>query len=282
MVVVGSRAAVVALVASGTIQLRHQIDNVNAAITDRIEAIDPDSSLGEFVAEARVAERTRIAREMHDVLAHRLSLLATHAGALEYRPDAPPDRIAAAAGVVRAGVHEALEDLRQVIGVLRDDGDGVDAGAAGSTGGDEPAWRRPQPVLADIPALVDEARSAGGTVRLIDEVAADPPPAAVGRTAYRIVQEALTNARKHAPGSPVTVRLLGGAAAGLSITVDNPTRTGTATPSPPRYPGGSPIPGSGTGLVGLAERARLAGGRLDHDASDGDRFRLSAWLPWPE
>ena len=75
------------------------------------------------VAEARVAERARIAREMHDVLAHRLSLLATYAGALEYRPDAPPEQLARAAGVVRAGVHQALDELREVITVLRDDDD---------------------------------------------------------------------------------------------------------------------------------------------------------------
>src|SRR6202044_2059551 len=73
------------------------------------------------VAEARAAERASIAREMHDVLAHRLSLLATYAGALEYRPDAPPEQLARAAGVVRAGVHQALDELREVIGVLRDD-----------------------------------------------------------------------------------------------------------------------------------------------------------------
>src|SRR5207248_4347589 len=72
-----------------------------------------------------MAERTRIAREMHDVLAHRLSLLATYAGAIEYRPDAPPEQVARAAGVVRAGAHQALDELREVITVLReDDGDG--------------------------------------------------------------------------------------------------------------------------------------------------------------
>ena len=89
------------------------------------------------VAEARAAERASIAREMHDVLAHRLSLLATYAGALEYRPDAPPEQLARAAGVVRAGVHQALDELREVIGVLRDDDDA-------------PAATRPQPSLSDL------------------------------------------------------------------------------------------------------------------------------------
>ncbi|MFI0481324.1 sensor histidine kinase [Actinomadura sp. 9N215] len=80
-----------------------------------------EAEQGRRVAEARMAERARIAREMHDVLAHRLSLLATYAGALEYRPDAPPDKLAHAAGVVRAGVHQALDELRDVIVLLRGD-----------------------------------------------------------------------------------------------------------------------------------------------------------------
>ena len=102
------------------------------------------------VAEARAAERASIAREMHDVLAHRLSLLATYAGALEYRPDAPPEQLARAAGVVRAGVHQALDELREVIGVLRDDSAATVA--------------RPQPGLADLEALVEETRGAGTEV----------------------------------------------------------------------------------------------------------------------
>jgi len=104
-----------------------------------------EAEQGQRVAEARAAERTRIAREMHDVLAHRLSLLATYAGAIEYRPDAPPEQLARAAGVVRAGAHQALDELREVITVLREDdgdGDGV---------------QRPQPGLADLPRLVEES-----------------------------------------------------------------------------------------------------------------------------
>jgi signal transduction histidine kinase len=204
-----------------------------------------------------MAERTRIAREMHDVLAHRLSLLATYAGALEYRPDAPPERLSQAAGVVRAGVHQALEELREVILLLRADDAGEDD--------------RPQPVLADVPRLVSESRDAGGPVELRDELpaAADLPPAA-GRTAYRVVQEALTNARKHAAGRPVRVVLRGRPGDGLVIDVRNPLRGD----------GGDPPPGSGTGLVGLTERVRLAGGTLDHEAAAGE-FRLRAWLPWP-
>ena len=102
----------------------------------REQAHRAESEQASRVAEARAAERASIAREMHDVLAHRLSLLATYAGALEYRPDAPPEQLARAAGVVRAGVHQALDELREVIGVLRDD--------------DPAAVARPQPGLSDL------------------------------------------------------------------------------------------------------------------------------------
>lgn len=207
------------------------------------------------VASARTHERTLIAREMHDVLAHRLSLVAASAGALEYRPDAPPEQVARAAGVVREGVHLALDELREVIGVLRSDGTDPD---------------RPQPVLADLPALVDESRDAGTAVHL-DHRVTDPAaaPDTTGRAAYRVVQEALTNARRHAPGQAVHVRVEGGPGVGLVVDVRN-----QVVDAPPT------TPGSGTGLVGLAERAELAGGRLTHGVTAG-QFRLYAALPWP-
>ena len=114
------------------------------------------------VAQARSQERTRIAREMHDVLAHRISLLSLHAGALEVHPDAPPAEIARAAGVVRACAHEALEDLREVIGVLRTDPpDG--------------ASERPQPTIADVADLVEESRAAGMAVSLAQRADAREP-----------------------------------------------------------------------------------------------------------
>ncbi|WP_328601038.1 sensor histidine kinase [Actinomadura physcomitrii] len=217
-----------------------------------------EAEQGRRVAEARMLERTRIAREMHDVLAHRLSLLATYAGALEYRPDAPPEKLAQAAGVVRAGVHQALDELREVINVLRDEDAGDDD--------------RPQPVLTDLPALVAESRDAGGSVQLRDDVVEPAAlPAAAGRTAYRVVQEGLTNARKHAAGRPVRVTVEGRPGTRLVIDIRNPL--------PPD--GTAPLaPGAGTGLVGLTERVSLAGGRLDHEVAAGE-FRLRAWLPWP-
>ncbi|GAA2276102.1 histidine kinase [Nonomuraea roseoviolacea subsp. roseoviolacea] len=218
-----------------------------------------EAEQGRRVAEARMAERRALAREMHDVLAHRLSLVATHAGALEYRPDSSPEQLARAAGVIRAGVHQALEELRQVIGLLREDEDLLD----------EP---RPRPTLADLPRLLGEAREAGQLVRVDDGTGGASPPAAAGMIGYRVVQEGLTNARKHAPGHPVEVVLSGAPGTRLLIDMRNPL------PAPGSAPA---VPGGGVGLVGLTERVRLAGGRLDHQ-STGEEFRLHAWLPWPE
>ncbi|WP_244843994.1 sensor histidine kinase [Actinocatenispora sera] len=216
-----------------------------------------EAEQGRRVAEARAAERARIAGEMHDVLAHRLSLIATYAGALEYRPDASAEQRTHAAGVIRTGVHQALEELREVISVLRDD---------------EHPDTPPQPTLADLARLVEESRAAGMRVRLADEVAdAGALPAATGRTAYRVVQEALTNARKHAAGEPVQVTLTGAPGDRLVVEVTNPL---------PATPGTPVLPGTGTGLIGLTERVRLAGGELDHGAAAG-WFRLHAWLAWP-
>jgi signal transduction histidine kinase len=215
------------------------------------------------VAEARQGERNRIAREMHDVLAHRLSLLSLHAGALELRPDAAPEEVARAAGVVRDSAYQALEDLREVIGVLR----------AGVDRSDETP-ERPQPTLADLPDLVDQSRRAGMTVRLDWQTdALSAVPAGVGRSAYRIVQEGLTNARKYAPDGEVAVTVRATPGDGVTVEIRNPCPMGTG--------GGTAIPGAGIGLIGLTERAALAGGRLEHGPTPAGEFRLWAWLPWP-
>ncbi|MGY2129801.1 sensor histidine kinase [Blastococcus sp. SYSU DS0617] len=223
------------------------------------------------VDQARQLERTRIAREMHDVLAHRLSLLSMHAGALEYRPDAAPAEVARTAGVIRASARGALEDLREVIGVLRDTGDGT-------------LTDRPQPTLADLTALVEQSRAAGLRVRMeyrVPDVSA--VPAVTGRTVYRIVQEALTNVRKHAWGTVACVRVTADPATGIEVEVTNPAPLGTDPGAPlPGSGTGAPLPGSGTGLVGLVERVGLAGGSLEHGWTDDGDFRLRARLPWPQ
>ena len=235
-----------------------------SSLRERAERAEADQA--RRVAEGRAAERARIAREMHDVLAHRLSLLATYAGALAYRPDAPPEQLSRAAEVVRSNVHQALDELREVIGVLRDDS--LPDLAAGS---------RPLPGIADLPELIGESRAAGMPVEAGGEAwSATGVPDAAGRTAYRVVQEGLTNARKHAPGQPVSVTLAGGPGTGLEVSVINRLDLASA-------PGGAaaPVPGTGRGLIGLSERLELAGGRLDWRNSPPE-FRLCAWLPWPE
>ncbi|SFO43847.1 Signal transduction histidine kinase [Geodermatophilus obscurus] len=211
------------------------------------------------VEQARHLERSRIAREMHDVLAHRLSLLSMHAGALEFRPDAPAAEVARAAGVVRASARQALVDLRGVIGVLRDGADGE-------------APERPQPTLGDLPALVEELRQAGLRVQAEYRVAdLGSVPAGTGRTAYRVVQEALTNVRRHAPGTVATVAVTGGPAQGLTVEVRNPAPAGGTPPA---------LPSGGTGLIGVLERVSLAGGRLEHGWTPTGDFRVRVELPW--
>jgi signal transduction histidine kinase len=202
--------------------------------------------------QAQLAAREAVAREMHDMLGHRLSLLSVHAGALEFRPDAPAEDVARAARVIRESAHQALQDLREVIGVLR-----------------APVGELPQPTAADVPELVAESRRAGMRVELRQDVTGLPPDTA-GRTAYRVVQEGLTNARKHAPGAAVSVTVAGAVGSGLSVEVVNDAPPDAAPPS-----------ASGHGLTGLAERVWLAGGRLEHGPTDAGGWKVAAWLRWP-
>jgi len=137
--------------------------------------------------------------------------------------------------------------------------------------GEDGAPDRPQPTLGDLDQLMEEARTSGMVVRYAEQLPAQPQPAdAVGRTVYRIVQEALTNARKHAAGTHVSVSVAGDAESGITVVVGNAKPVGAD---------GSRVPGSGLGLVGLRERAALSGGTLT--VQDTDRaFTLRGWLPW--
>jgi signal transduction histidine kinase len=209
--------------------------------------------------QAQLTERAALAREMHDVLAHRLSMVSLQAGALEVRPDATPGEVATAAGVIRVSAHEALEELRTVIGVLRQN-------PAAQT-----APEPPQPGLANLPDLLAGARAAGMTIGYTCLVPAAGPSPLLGRTAYRLVQEGLTNARKHAPDAEVEVLLDGSPGDDLRIRITNPLTTARAWPR---------LPGSGTGLIGVGERVALIRGRVEYGPAD-NRFRLEAWLPWP-
>lgn len=222
--------------------LRHQVESAEREQAAR-------------AAEARIMERHRIAREMHDVLAHRVSLVAMQAGVLGHRPDLPADQVAELARGIADGSHQALEELRDVLGVLRASPEEL-----------EP----PQPSLADLPALVADARALGLDVTLTATIPGEPPDA-IARTVYRVVQEGLTNAGKHAPGARVAVTVEGEAGDGVRATIrDSGAARAVAGP-----------PASGFGLLGLAERVGLAGGELDHHTEPDGGFVLAARLPWP-
>lgn len=207
--------------------------------------------------QARSTERARIAREMHDVLAHRISQISMHAGALSYREDLTAEEMRASAAVIQEKAHEALTDLRGVLGVLRDTATGE-------------LLDTPQPTYADLPLLVSDALAAGLNLEYHDLLDPDggPVPDAAGRTVYRIIQEGITNARKHAPGALLSVQVSGSLADGIDILLRNPLGFGV-----------SRTPGAGLGLVGLTERAELRGGRLEH-RRDGSTFVLHGWIPW--
>ncbi|GAA1077594.1 histidine kinase [Tsukamurella strandjordii] len=208
-------------------------------------------------AQARTAERSRIAREMHDVLAHKVSLIALQAGALEVNAGAAAPRVELAAAEIRSTAHQTLEDLRGVLGVLR---------------GSESEPLVPQPGIDDLPRLVEQSRVAGAEIALETELDGGQVPDALGRTAYRIVQESLTNVRKHA-GPAVTVVAVRLVRRVLSVEVTNGPSLGGAA---------HPLPGSGAGLIGLSERVQLAGGWMTSSGTPDGGWRVYAELPVPE
>lgn len=215
-----------------------------------------------LAANVRDQERRRIAREMHDALAHRLSLLSVHAGALELRPDLSAEQIRTMAGIIRDTSHHALEDLQDVIGLLRDS-------ASHNT-----SLLTPHPGLDDLDCLVTEARRAGTQVELTQDVAADRTNSrdhAAATSIYRIVQEGLTNARKHAPLSPVKVVVRPDVSGEIIVTV--------STFLDQQPVANQSIPGTGSGLRGLAERVSLVGGTFT-STTIGNQFVITGRLPW--
>lgn len=224
----------------------------------RARAILAEAEQDAEVRRARSVERARIAREMHDVLAHRISTISMYAGALAYRDDLPPEQVRETAATIEETSRLALTELREVLGVLRE-----------GPGDADPEL--PQAQASAIDALVDENRRNGMRIDLVCTAEFGGLAAARGRTLYRCVQEALTNARKHAPDTTVSVRITGDADRGIDLVVDNPLPLGGSSDEPPR---------SGFGLVGLAERVELAGGRYSATHTDDRRFILHVWLPW--
>jgi signal transduction histidine kinase len=223
------------------------------ALVGRAERAEAEQQLR--AREAVVQERTRIAQEMHDVVGHRVSLMVLQAGAIEMAAE-DADRVRQLAGQVQDAGRRSLVELRQVVGLLHETGDGAAVPLA------------PQPTLDDLDDLVAESRRAGVEVSLERRGRPRPVDPTVGRTAYRVVQEALTNAGKHAPGGAVAVTLDLGPAE-LVVAVVN--RRG-ARPV-------DPLPGGGYGLVGLRERVRTVGGTLRAEPRLDGGFAVEAVLP---
>lgn len=226
---------------------------------DRLRELRGDRERQLIIETAKLNERNRIAHEMHDVLAHKISLLALHAGTLELQTD--DEKVLETAQIIRGSAAAAMEDLRNVLAVLHSDSSGVDS-------------LSPQPTVEDTDRLVQQSRNAGVTIDYRNELHEAPLPAHLGRTAYRIIQEALTNVHKHSPRSSATVRLSGSPGGTVHIEVANALPNETAV-----------VPlvvESGRGLPGIGERVALAKGRLEYGVRDNDQWVISADLPWPD
>jgi signal transduction histidine kinase len=207
--------------------------------------------------QVRLRERARIARDMHDSLGHELSLVAVRAAALQVTTGIGTAG-AQAAGDLRRAAAAATDRLREIIGMLRDDGDGPPVVPAEDT----------------VQSLVQQARASGVAVTLDDTIAdeATPVPEVTARAAYRVVQEALTNATKHAPGAAVTIAIR------HNDDIDDPQMVVTVANGAPPSPSPRGDSTRGYGLVGLDERVRLVGGTLDARPTDGG-FTVSVRLP---
>jgi signal transduction histidine kinase len=209
---------------------------------------------------AVLEERAKIARELHDVVAHHMSLIAVRAETAPYRLDGLPEEVRSEFGSLSEAAREALADMRRLLGVLRHD---------------QPAARAPQPQLSDLPTLIQTARQAGVSVALSVPPALGQVPSGVGVCAYRIVQESLSNASRHAPGAPVMVSL-DHAASAVLLQVAN----GPAAPAAPAIP--ATANGHGQGIAGMRERVALLGGALTAGPSPDGGFIVSAVLPLSE
>jgi signal transduction histidine kinase len=273
----GSVGITVLAVAVDAIGSRRRAQRQLTAETERTEL--------EKARRAVLEERTRIARELHDVVAHHVSLIAVQAESAPYRlpdlPEAARDEFAGISTTARESLHE----MRRLLGVLRSE---------------QPAERAPQPDLADLDALLTTARHAGMDVELTvtgpdgDQAGRAgragrrggrpvAVPATVGTSAYRIIQESLTNAGRHAPGAAVRVRLVKGADAVRIEVANGPRQAAGPDPAPSGQPGQPDQPGEagtgGHGLMGMRERATMLGGTLDAGPVPDGGFRVVAVLP---
>jgi signal transduction histidine kinase len=252
--------AVLALALSFTTLVR--LDEGIAEYLSSMLAVIAPCAVGRLVRRERATaqriavaeERARIARELHDVVAHGVSVIAVQADAAEAALEQDPSRASAPLETIRGSAHEALSEMRRMLGVLREDDEGSEHG--------------PQPGLAQLPTLLEHARAAGVPVEVVTSGEPRPLTASLDLTAYRILQEALTNVRRHAPGAPTTVGV-GWTPAALLLEVRD------------RGPGPNGVAGGGHGLVGMHERVRIHGGRLHTGAAPEGGFEVVAELPLP-
>ncbi|MER7043948.1 sensor histidine kinase [Streptomyces jumonjinensis] len=199
-------------------------------------------------------ERTTIARELHDVVAHHMSVVAIQAEAAPYRVENPPPELEKAFATIRENAVAALTELRRILGVVRaEDYEAPDA---------------PQPVLADLDRLLANVREAGLEAEKSVTGAVRPLPQGVELSAYRIIQEALSNALRHAPGSSAKVEIsyvLGG----FGLRVVNTAPRGLVKPSP----------GAGHGITGMKERVSMLGGELTNEPTEDGGYEVTAFIP---
>jgi signal transduction histidine kinase len=251
---IGAALAVAGPALAGRLVAEHRAQN--ARLRELTAELVRERAAAERAAAAE--ERTRIARELHDVIGHEITVIALQADAAAAALARAPERAAVPIDRIRATAARTLTEMRRVVGLLRDPDDEPSA--------DSGEDLRPQPGLADLTALAQEARAAGADVDLVLEPPAAPPPPSLQLAVFRIVQEALTNARRHAPGAPVRIRVDG---AGPALCVE--VRNGGGRSA--RAAGGG-----GHGLVGMRERVRMHGGTLEAEPTP-DGFVVRARLP---
>ena len=253
----GTVAFTAVAVAADSMSSRRRAQQALADQTERTEL--------EQARRAVLEERAKIARELHDVVAHHMSLIAVRAETAPYRLPGLPTGVQAEFGSLSEAAREALTDMRRLLGVLRNE---------------EPAARAPQPQLSDLPVLIDAARQAGVPVQLAAPPALGQVPSGVGVCAYRIVQESLSNASRHAPGAAVTVSVDQEASAVLLRVANGPG--GPAADGHGPGHGLAAVTargGPGQGLAGMRERVALLGGSLTAGPEPGGGFVVSAVLP---
>ncbi|GAA2580370.1 histidine kinase [Actinomadura fulvescens] len=225
-----------------------------ASLQERTRRLEREVHL--LAEKARAEERTRIAREMHDVVANRVSVMVVHAGALRAVAVRDPERAAETAAVIGDMGRQALDELRQVIGVLRQG---------------EQALPQSSPTLDDLRALVGQSTSAGLNADLRVHGEVRPMPPAIGRTVYRLVQESLTNVHKHAGDADTKIGLLLLPEA-VEVEIEN---------APPNGRPQHGLPSGGNGLVGLRERVVALGGTFDAGPCENGGYAVRARLPLP-